>query len=112
MRNLILAAVSILLMAATPAMAQPTLGADCGTGATINGSNTAGKFTVGTDPSWSCTLTFTTAHKRACSGSVENSNVSIGIEAIGAATTDTTALFASPNGFSANYVISYQCMPF
>lgn len=112
MKTLTLALLTLALLAATPALAQPTLGPDCGTGATLIGSNTAGKFTVGTDPSWSCTLIFATARNRACNGSVENSSVSIGIEAVGAATTDTTALFASPNGFKPGYVISYQCSPY
>ena len=38
--------------------AAPTLGADCGAGASIEGSDLAGKVTVGTNTVGTCTLTF------------------------------------------------------
>ena len=112
MKTLILALLAILLLAASQALAQPTLDADCGAGATIVGTNTAGKVTIGTDPDWKCTLIFPTSRNRACSGVVENSHVSIGIEPIGIATTDTTGVMASSYGFAPASVISYQCTQF
>jgi len=53
-----------LLYSATAFAGTPTLGSGCGGGATIRGSDTAGKLTLGTDNS-TCVLTFSTAFANA-----------------------------------------------
>ena len=65
-------ATTLIALAAmvTVACAQPSLGTDCGTGATITGTNTAGKVTIGTSVNGAtptCTLTFAaTDNNREC----------------------------------------------
>ncbi len=57
--------VAALVLLAAPAFAgTPTLGAGCGTGASIAGSDTAGKLTLGTGSNI-CVLTFSTAFANA-----------------------------------------------
>ncbi len=54
-----MAAVAVLILSATSFAGTPSLGSGCGGGATIAGSDTAGKLTLGTDNTV-CVLTFST----------------------------------------------------
>lgn len=112
MRNLILAILSILLLTATAALAQPTLGEDCGTGATIVGLDTAGKVTLGTDEWASCTLTFADSHARVCSASDETGGSKGFAFALGTKTTLTTLEMDFMYPPNTGDVISYQCSTF
>ena len=64
----------VLLMFATSAFAQPTIGSDCGTGASLAAGSTdlVGKVILGTSPSFSCTLTTSSTHNAACSAEDES----------------------------------------
>ena len=106
-----------VLCFATPALAQPTLGPDCGVVSTLmtGSSNTAGKFVIGTlangNQVSSCTLTFTSAHHRACSASDETDGGGYSI-ALGTETTDTTMKTSGLYSLADGDVISYQCSTF
>jgi len=68
----VLTGTALLLVAAGSLAAPPTLGSNCGAGATIVGSDAAGKLTLGAGASDTsrCTLTFSVAgaNAPACSG--------------------------------------------
>lgn len=112
MKTLALALIALLLLGSTQAMAQPTLGEDCGTGATIVGSDTAGKVTIGTDQWSSCTLTFAGSQARACSTTNESGGGQGYAVATGNKTTLTTMEIDFMYGPNAGDVISYQCSTF
>ena len=59
-----------LALSATAFAGTPSLGAGCGGGASIVGSDTAGKVTLGTE-SGNCVLTFSTAYANAASSADE-----------------------------------------
>lgn len=91
----------------------PTLGVDCGVGASMVGSDLAGKVTLGV-PTTSCTLTFGvpyTTNAPACSATNETNGGGNPI-AIGAATTTTTLVLASSTGWATGDIISYSCQEY
>src|SRR5206468_979419 len=83
---------AVLLLWPPPSFADPpTVGPDCGAGASIVGIDAAGKVTLGTGASNTCTLAFTSAWMRAPSCSAVNETNGGGDPApIGAVTTTTT----------------------
>lgn len=127
MRKAILtvAVLGILALVMTPAWAKkrkavvdpPTLGADCGSGATLTGTDTAGVITLGTQSPYvgQCTLTFTTADaNRACFATHENVFVPNGFgEPLSAwHINDTTIRFGAPIAtMNDTDMISYGCNP-
>ena len=123
---LTLAALAFVALAMTPAWAKkhrktvvdpPTLGADCGAGATVAGTDTAGVITIGTQSPYvgECTLTFTTSDaNRACFGTHENQFVPTGFGTpLGAwHVDDVTIRFGSSlDTINDGDAISYGCNP-
>jgi hypothetical protein len=90
----------------------PTLGAGCGTGATIVGSDTAGKVTLGTD-SGTCVLTFSTGytHAPACMAMNETNGGAHAIAA-GVKTTTTTLVFDGAAPWADGDTLSYSCQSY
>jgi len=79
----------------------------CGTSPSITGSDAAGKLTIGTGATTSCTVTFAnafTTNAPACV--IAGDNNAIGY----AATTSTTVLTITSSGDMASDVISYICL--
>jgi hypothetical protein len=108
----ITAAAALMLSAASFAGATPTLGSDCGAGASIVGSNSAGKVTLGATPA-TCTVTFTTpyANAPACSGTNETNSGNAPVPVANLTTTSTVVLNAYIP-WSAGDVISYSCQSY
>jgi len=110
----------ILLVWSTISFAgTPSLGTDCGTGATIVGSDSAGKVTVGTpDPlvpaTGTCTLTFSIAYSvnpPACAASNETNGGGFPAP-MGTKTTPTALVIGSSTGFVPGDVIGYTCQDY
>lgn len=78
----------------------------CGTTPSITGGDTAGKVTIGSGATTSCTVTFDTAYSNApaCTVTGEDSAVTY------AATTSTTALTITSSGDMSADVVMYQCI--
>ncbi len=111
---------TLILMLSTISFAgTPSLGTDCGTGATIVGSDSAGKITMGTpDPliptTGTCTLTFSvpySANPPACSASNETNGGGFPAS-MGTRTNPTSLVIGSSNGFVPGDVISYTCQDY
>jgi len=83
----------------------PTLSA-CGTTPSISGSPTAGKITIGTGVTTSCTVTFVKAHTNAPACVVVGDNAAV----IYNATTSTTAMTIISSLDMASDVLSYICL--
>jgi hypothetical protein len=81
----------------------PTLSANCGSGATIDGNEISGRIVEGTGADTSyCTMTFTTSIERSCVATVESSSAGIIVPA-GVATDDGTIDgFGIPRSATAN----------
>jgi hypothetical protein len=86
---IIVTGAAALLLSATAFAGTPSLGAGCGSGATIAGSDTAGKVTLGLNNTV-CVLTFSTAFTNApaCMAMNETNG---GAHATGAGVKSTTA---------------------
>src|SRR5437016_5188443 len=84
--------------------APPTASPDCGTGATVVGSDLAGKVTLGTRTQWStCTLVFTVALENAPACTAMNeTNSGSDPAVIGTKTTRTTLLLSGESSKGAN----------
>lgn len=112
MKTLALALLTIALLAATPAMAQPTLGADCPSGTTLVGSDKAGRLVMSASPdSGICTLEGFPAHDRACSATNETSGGGYA-QALGTQATTTTVAINFLSSATPGDVVSYQCSTF
>lgn len=109
----VMAAAVLSMFCATSFAATPTLGQDCGGGATIVGSNAAGKVTLGAEPT-TCTLTFTTpyANPPACGGTNETNGGSNSPVPIADKTTTTTVVLNAYTPWTAGDVISYLCVSY
>ncbi len=86
----------------------PTLGADCGAGATMVGSDFAGKVTMGTSLG-SCTLTFSApyANAPACAATDESRT-----RPVDATSTTTTLMIGQGVNVKSNDVVSYLCVSY
>ena len=106
-----LMAAALLLWPGTSFAFTPTLGPDCGAGASIVGSQCAGKVTMGAGTT--CTLTFTSPflNAPACVATNETNGGPIGTQS-----TASTVLFAAGplTGaiLSSGDVVSYICMSY
>ena len=97
----------------------PTLGPDCGlTGASIVGSDAAGKITLGVPdptvpPPGTCTITFSVPYTNppACSAMNETNGGGFPAPA-GTRTTNTTLVIGSSVGSAPGDVISYTCQEY
>lgn len=90
----------------------PTLGEDCGTGASIVGSDQAGKVTLGEGPT-TCTLGFFTpfVNPPACIAVNEtNGGGSASAATLGMRSTKTTAVVDGRTPVTEGDVISYLCL--
>jgi hypothetical protein len=92
------------------AAAGPTLESDCGTGAAIVGSDSAGKVTLG-DGVTSCTIDFSTQwpNPPACTA-VNETNGGGNPQSVGTKTTTATVVLGGYYPWVAHDVISYICM--
>jgi hypothetical protein len=87
----------------------PSLGAGCGTGATIAGSDSAGKVTLGTGNTY-CVITFSTAYSNspACVGMNETNGGAHAISA-GVKTSTTQLMFDAGAPWSDGDTLAYIC---
>lgn len=113
----LLAGTAVLIWSAA-ALAAPLLGIDCGTGAAIVGSDSAGKITLGTpDPlipaTGTCTLSFSVPYTNPPACTATNETNGGGFPApVGAKTTYTTLIIGSSVGSLPGDVISYLCIEY
>ncbi len=100
-------AITILCLFASAANAiTPTLGSNCGVGATIVGSKEAGKVTLGTGVD-ACTLTFSWPGGKVPSCAANDETATRPVDATTTATTVTFGIgIYTPDG----NVISYLCV--
>jgi len=104
---------AVLLLGPGTAFAAPALGVDCGSGASIMGSDSAGKVMVGTGVT-TCTLTFTipALNAPACAA-VDETNGGGHPAPVGARSTETTLLLDAtvPSGvvLAPGDIVSYIC---
>jgi len=118
---LLLAAATLLFWSGVSFALAPTLGADCGAGASILGSDSAGKVTLGTGvTARTCTLTFASPGLNAPSCAAMNETNSGGVNdhpaPLGVKSTTTTlvldATTAANVGLQDRDVISYICVSY
>ena len=104
-----LAAAGVLFCSAVSFAGVPTLGPNCGAGASIVGSDSAGKATIGTGTANSCTLSFSVQYPNApaCMATNETSGRAVGIS-----TTLSGAVLSGPYPFTAGDVIAYVCQDY
>jgi hypothetical protein len=114
----LLAGTAVLIWSAAALAATPLLGIDCGTGAAIAGSDSAGKVTLGIpDPlipaTGTCTLSFSVPYTNppACTATNETNGGGYPAPA-GAKTTYTTLVLGSSVGSAPGDVISYMCVEY
>src|SRR2546426_3151119 len=103
------AATAVLLWSTASFAAPPTLGPDCGTGASIVGSDSAGKVTLGTGASntSTCTLTFASPGVNAPACTANNETNRGGYSApVGTKTTTTTVVLGGAYPWSDGDVVS------
>jgi hypothetical protein len=111
-----LAAMSVgavaLVWSAASYAATPSLGPDCGTGAAIVGSDSAGKVTLG-DGATSCTLAFSVSPSNppACTATNETNGGGSSVP-VGTSTTTTVLELSSLYPWHAGDVISYLCLEY
>jgi hypothetical protein len=117
MRNRIVSRAGMLAVMATGALlwsaaafaGTPSVGAGCGSGATIEGSDAAGKVTLG-DNNTVCVLTFSTAftHAPACMA-MDETNGGAHAVAAGVKSTQASLTFDAPAPWSDGDTIAYTC---
>lgn len=107
--TLAMAAAAVLLLSAPSFAGTPTLGQDCGSGATSVGTDAVGKVTLGATP-LTCTLTFGTAYNNppACIGTNETAGGGNPVP-IGSKTTTTSVVLNANVPWNAGDTISYLC---
>ena len=104
---------TVVLVWSVPSFAgTPLLGPDCGTGAAIVGSDSAGKVTLGAGVS-TCTLTFSAAplNPPACSATNEINGGGNPV-AVGSSTTTAGVVINSSTPWNPGDVISYMCISY
>jgi hypothetical protein len=107
--GVIAVAAVLMLDAAVSFAGTPTLGADCGTGASIAGSDSAGKVTLGVGVS-SCTIEFSASGDVAPACSATNETNGGGNPmAVGTKSTTASVILISMTPWQVGDVISYIC---
>ena len=101
----ILAGTVLMFSSAIALAGTPTLGADCGAGASIVGSDSAGKATVGAGAN-TCTLAFSVPYTNAPACMATNETEG---RAVGVTTSNGGVVLSGPNPFAAGDVIAYIC---
>jgi hypothetical protein len=106
------AGASLLLLSATSFAGTPSLGASCGSGASIVGNDSAGKVTLGSG-SGLCVLTFSTAYTNApaCTAVNETNGGAHAVPA-GVKTTTTTLVFDGAAPWSDGDTLAYGCQSY
>jgi hypothetical protein len=103
-----LAVTVVLFWSSFSCAGTPAPGPDCGTGASIAGSDSAGKMTLGegVNTANTCTLTFSVPYTNppACIATNETHGATVGIS-----TTQTGAVMSGPYPFTGGDVIVYIC---
>ncbi len=112
MLTVVVAAATIVMLSAASYAGTPILGTGCGSGATVLGSNLAGKVTIGSG-SGTCTLRFSTtyAHAPACMAMNETNGGAHAVPA-GVKTTTTTLMVDSSAPWAAGDVLAYSCQTY
>jgi len=102
----------VLLWSAVSFAGMPSLGPDCGAGASLVGSDEAGKVTLGTDVA-TCTLTFSVPplNPPACTATNETNGGGFSV-AVGTRTTTTTLMIGSRMPWNPGDVVSYICISY
>ncbi len=105
-----MAVAAALCWSSTSLAATPTLGPDCGTGAAIVGSDSAGKVTLGTAPAATCTLAFSVAplNPPACTATNETNGGGNAVP-VGVRTTTTTVEMDGMYPWVPGDIVSYSC---
>jgi len=106
----LIAGATVLLWCAPSFAATPSPGPDCGAGAAIIGSDSAGKITLGASPALSCTLTFVVPYTNAPACSATNETD--GPKPLGVATAPSYAVIGTIYPWTAGDVISYMCVSY
>src|SRR5689334_4728964 len=106
--TVLLAGAAMLSWSGPSFAASPALGPDCGAGAAIVGSDSAGKVTLGTDPT-TCTLSFSVAplNPPACTATNETNGGGHAI-GVGVRTTTTTLEMDGMYPLNPGDVVSYS----
>jgi hypothetical protein len=101
-----------LLWSAAAFAGTPSLGAGCGSGASIVGSDTAGKVTLGTGNTY-CIITFSTPYSKppACMGMNETNGGSHAVSA-GIKTSTTQLMFDAAAPWPDGDTIAYSCQSY
>ena len=106
---------SALLVCAAAAAAAPVIGSDCGAGASIVGTDSAGKVTLGAGArdTNTCTLTFASpaANAPACVANNETNGGGYSVP-VGTKSTTTTVLIGGARPWSDHDVIGYVCVTY
>jgi hypothetical protein len=107
-----LASAFLLLWATAPFAAVTTIGTDCGSGATLVGTDLAGKVTLG-DGVTTCTIVFSTtlANPPACTATNETNGGGNPIP-VGTRSTTTTMVISPAYPWVPGDVISYVCVEY
>jgi len=104
-----------LLPAAGAFAGNPSVGPDCGDGASIVGSDVAGKVTLGTGASvtGACTVTFSSPglHAPACTA-VNETNGGGNSVTVATRSTSTTVVLRGASPWSDGDVVSYICIAY
>jgi hypothetical protein len=105
----VMAGVAILILSATSFAGTPTLAAGCGTGATVVGSDSAGKVTLGTGNTY-CILNFsgTYTNAPACVATNETNGGAHAI-AVGIKTTTTQMMIDAAAPWADGDTFGYIC---
>jgi hypothetical protein len=107
-RTAILVGTAMLFWSAIAFAGTPSLGANCGVGASIVGSDSAGKVTLGASQN-ECTLTFSVPYPNAPACMTTNETQG---RAVGVSTTVSGAVLSGPYPFAAGDVIAYVCQDY
>jgi len=109
----VLAGTALLFWSAISFAGTPTLGADCGSGASVAGSDSAGKVTLGQGTDSTCTITFSVPYTNApaCTASNETNGGANSIP-VGTRTTSSTVVVGGLNPWIPGDVISYLCLEY
>lgn len=106
----LIAGAAVMLWSAASFAGAPTLGSDCGSGASIVGSDSAGKVTLGTGSQSTCILTFSVPYTNApaCTATNETNGGGYSVN-VGTKSTPSGVLIGGLMNWVDGDVISYTC---
>lgn len=108
----VIMAAAVLILSATSFAGTPTLASGCGSGATIVGSDTAGKVTLGANNTY-CVLTFSTAYSNppVCMGMNETNGGAHAV-AVGIKTSASQMMIDAAAPWADGDTIAYLCQSY